>query len=93
MTINNRQFPRQEVQIEVELEFLEDTARTVITRDVSQGGLFMRLNDAEHYPMGEMVLMRFKHPLEDFKETVKDGVVVRQAADGIAVAFIEMEEF
>ena len=93
MTINNRQFPREEVQIEVELEFLEDAARTVITRDVSQGGLFMRLNDAEHYPMGEMVLMRFKHPLEDFKETVKDGVVVRQAADGIAVAFIEMEEF
>ena len=93
MTINNRQFPRQEIQIEVELEYLEDTTRKAITRDVSEGGLFIRLNDADHYPMGEMVLMRFKHPLEDFQDTVKDGVVVRQAADGIGVAFIEMEEF
>jgi len=93
MSENNRQFPREEIKIEVELTFLQDTARMVITRDVSQGGMFMRLNDADHYPMGEMVNLRFKHPLEDYQDTVKDGIVVRQADDGIAVAFIEMEEF
>lgn len=93
MTEFKRQFPRQKVQIEVELKFLDDTARTVITRNISEGGLFMRLYDADHYPLGEMVTLHFKDPLEDFEETTKDGIIVRQAEDGIAVAYVEIEGF
>ena len=93
MSEDLRQFPRLEIQIEVELSFLEDTARTVITRDMSEGGLFMRLNNTEHYPMGEMVNMRFKDPLADFTSTEKDGIVVRHTDDGIAVAYVEIEDF
>ncbi|NOQ87997.1 MAG: hypothetical protein GQ550_03655 [Gammaproteobacteria bacterium] len=93
MTENLRRFPREEIQIEVELRFLEDNTRTVITRDMSEGGLFMRLNDTEHYPMGEMVSLRFKNPLEDFEEIEKDGIVVRHTDDGIAVAYVEIDEF
>jgi len=93
MSENLRRFPRKEIQIEVELRFLEDNARTVITRNMSDGGLFMRLKDAEHYPMGEMVSLRFKNPLDDYTDTEKDGIVVRHAEDGIAVAFVEMDEF
>ena len=93
MSENLRRFPRKEVQIEVELSFLEDNARTVITRDMSEGGLFMRLKDTDHYPMGEMVNLRFKDPMADFENTEKDGIIVRHTDDGIAVAYVEIEEF
>jgi len=93
MTEFKRQFPRQKVQIEVELRFLDDTARTVITRNVSEGGLFMRLNDSDHYPIGEMVTLHFKDPLDNFEETTKDGIIVRKAEDGIAVAYVEIDGF
>lgn len=93
MTENLRRFPRKEIQIEVELRFLEDNARTVITRDMSEGGLFMRINDTERYPMGEMVSVRFKNPLDNYTDTEKDAIIVRRADDGIAVAFVEMDEF
>ena len=93
MSEDKRRFPRQEIQIEVELSFLEDTARTVTTRNMSEGGLFLQLKNADHYPMGEMVNLRFKNPLNNLEETEKDGVIVRHANDGIAIAFIEMEEF
>lgn len=93
MSENLRRFPRKEIQIEVELRFLEDDVRTVITRDMSDGGLFVRLNDIEHYPMGEMVNIRFKNPLDNFVDTEKDAIIVRHSEEGMAVAFIEMDEF
>lgn len=93
MTENNRQFPRKNIQVEVELVFLSETPRTVITRDMSEGGLFMRLKDTEHYPMGEMVNLRFKNPLANFEATEKDGIIVRHTDDGIAVAYIEIDDF
>lgn len=93
MTEELRQFPREEVTIEVELHFLEESARTVITRNVSHGGLFIQLKDTEHYTMGEMVHLRYKNPLKDFAETEHDAIIVRHAEDGIAVVFVEMDEF
>jgi hypothetical protein len=93
MVENLRRFPRKEIQIEVELCFLEDNARTVITRDMSEGGLFMRDKDTEHYPMGEMVNLRFKDPMADYAETEKDAIIVRRTDDGIAVAYVEIDEF
>lgn len=93
MSENQRQFPRKEIQIEVLLRFPENNSRTVITRDVSEGGLFMRLNDAENYPMGEMVNVRFKDPLADFEDTEKDAIIVRHTDDGIAIAYIEIDDF
>ncbi len=93
MSKNNRKFPRKEIQIEVELNFLEEDPRTVITHDMSDGGLFMRLKDTEHYPMGEMVNLRFKDPFADFVETEKDAIIVRHTDIGIAVAYIEIADF
>jgi len=93
MSENHRQFPRTEAQVEVELSFLEDNSRTVITHDISQGGLYMQLDNPDYYPMGEMVSLRYKNPLENNEETYKDGIIVRRTESGIAVAFVEMEEF
>ncbi|MCK4675798.1 MAG: PilZ domain-containing protein [Gammaproteobacteria bacterium] len=93
MTKNKRHFPRKEIETEIELSFLEDGARTVIMHDMSQGGVFLKLDNTKHYPMGEMVNLRFKNPLENFEETVKEGVIVRHANDGIAIAFVEIDTF
>jgi len=93
MSEEKRRFPRQEIQINVELSFLEDTACTVTTRDISEGGLFLQLKNADNYPLGEIVNLHFKNPLENSEETEKDGVIVRHCDDGIAIAFVEMEEF
>lgn len=90
---DKRRFKRQEIQIEVQLSYLEDTAVTVTTRNMSQGGLFLQLMNPDHYPMGEMVNLHFKNPLNNMDETTKDGVIVRHCDDGIAIAFVEMEEF
>jgi hypothetical protein len=93
MTENQRQFPRQSIQIEVQIQFLEDEPQTVITKNVSQGGLFLRLGDSAHYTMGEMINMSFKDPHADYTNTNKDGIIVRHTDDGIAIAFIEIEGF
>ncbi len=93
MTKNKRQFPRKEIEIEIELSFLEDDARTVVMHDISQGGMFLQLDDTEHYPVGEMVNVRFINPLQNLEGTVKDGVIVRHADNGIAVAFVEIDTF
>ena len=93
MSESQRRFPRKEVQVKVELSFLDDSVRTVITRDISEGGLSLRLQDTSHYPMGEIVGLRFKNPLADNEETEKDAVIVRHTNDGIAVAFVEMGDF
>lgn len=90
---NQRQHPRIEVQVEVELSYLKDSSRTVITRDVSQGGLYMELDNPDHYPMGEMVHLQYNDPLDDNRKTDKDGIIVRRADDGIAVAFVDMGDF
>lgn len=93
MSENRRQFPRKDIQIEVKLNFLEDNSQTVITRDISLGGLYILLDNPDYYPMGEMVNMRFNNPLDNNEETIKDGIIVRRSDNGIAVAFVEMEEF
>ncbi len=93
MSKNKRKHPREDIQIEVVLSFLEDTPRTVVTHNMSEGGLFMKIDDTDHFPLGEMVNVQFKNPLDNFNETYKDAIIVRCTDTGIAIAFIEMEEF
>jgi len=79
MTENLRRHPRKEIEIEVELRFLKDEAHMCVKKP-------------ERYPMGEIISLRFKNPLNNFSNTEKDAVIVRHSEDGIAVAFIEMDE-
>ena len=93
MTENKRQFPRTKIQVEVELIFLEGNSITCITKDISLGGMYILLKNPENHPLGEIVNLQFKDPLENYAETSKDAIIVRCNDDGIAVAFVEMEEF
>ena len=85
-----RLHPRTESEIPVELHFLQDSPRSVLTRNISQGGLFLNLGNADHYPLGELVNLYYNNPLNDDQRTEKDAVIVRTGEGGIAVAFIEM---
>ena len=93
MPENQRQYPRKEIRFEVQLGYLDDDVRTVITRDISMGGMFMMLDNPDHYTLGEMVSLDYLDPLEDSRATHKDAIVVRHTDEGIGAAFIEMEDF
>lgn len=93
MSEDLRKHPRKKIQTEVELIFLEDSPVKVMTHDASYGGLFMLLKNPDYYTMGEIVTVNYKSPFDDFAETTKDAIIVRHAENGIAIAFIEMEEF
>lgn len=93
MTIELRQHTRTDFKVEVELNYLEDSARTVKTINISQGGVYLELDNPEHYTMGELVTLQFKEAVENIKDTFKNAVIVRHASKGIAVAFIEMNDF
>ncbi len=88
-----RNYPRQEIQIDITLYFLEDSPHAVVSKNISEGGLFLLLDDPQHYPLGELVSLHFRNPLGDNSETEKDAVIVRTNDEGIAVAFIDMEAF
>ncbi len=93
MTKELRKHCRKEIKVEVKLNYLEDDARTVNTINVSKGGVYLALDNPEHYTMGELVTLQFNDALEDIKDPFKNAVIVRQAGQGIAVAFIEMNDF
>ncbi|HHJ34655.1 MAG TPA: PilZ domain-containing protein [Gammaproteobacteria bacterium] len=94
MSKKQRKFERAEINIEVSLCYLQDDIRIVTTQDVSQGGLFMLLDNPDHYLLGEMVNLKYDNPLsDDHDSTENDAIIVRCTEKGIAVAFVEMEEF
>jgi len=93
MTENNRQYPRHNIQVEVELCFLDDCSQKATTRDISEGGAFLLLENPDKFPMGEMISLTYQDPLNNNSPTTKDAIIVRHADNGVAVAYVEMEEF
>jgi len=93
MITDLRNHPRQDIQIDITLYFLEDHPHSVVSKNISAGGLFILLDNPRHYPLGELVSLHFRNPLSDNCETEKDAVIVRINNEGIAVAFIDMEAF
>ena len=81
---------RKKIQVNVELNFLGDSPHTAYTRDVSESGLYIVLDNPQHYPLGELVNLHFKNPFDGDNNTEKDAVIVRTENNGIAVAFIDM---
>ncbi len=93
MTENNRKYTRHDVQVDVQLSFLENDARHVRTRDISDGGMFLEIANTSEYPLGEMVHLKYNNPSQDDQDTEKDAIIVRVADDGLGIAFVELNEF
>ncbi|MDT8451567.1 MAG: PilZ domain-containing protein [Gammaproteobacteria bacterium] len=93
MSENNRRHTRHDVQIDVTLTLMEDDARAMQTRDLSEGGMFLETATPSDFPMGEMVHVNYLNPLRDNDDTDVDAIIVRVSDNGIGVAFIEMDAF
>lgn len=93
MTKELRKHSRKDIKVEVELNYLEDQARTVKTINISEGGAYLELDNPEHYTMGELVNLNFNEPVKHIKEPLTNAIIVRHASAGIGVAFVEMNDF
>lgn len=93
MSINNRQHERHSIHVDVTVTYEEDKAQVTRTRDISDGGMFLELDNSSAYPMGEMVHIQYKNPFRDNMDTHLDAIIVRVADDGIGIAFVEIEGF
>ncbi|MDH3342289.1 MAG: PilZ domain-containing protein [Gammaproteobacteria bacterium] len=93
MSENNRRHARHDIQIDVSLTLMDNETKTMQTRDISDGGMFLNTNSPSDFPLGEMVHIQYNNPLSDNIETEVDAIVVRLNNDGVGVAFIEMDAF
>ncbi len=92
MKDDNRTYERASVTINAALSFQDIDSRIIKTRNISASGMFLVVDDPDQFPIGEIVHLHFLNPLDDDADTFKDAVVVRIAADGIAVSFLDLGE-
>lgn len=93
MVENQRKYERTTIEVDVELSFGEDITTIAKTHDVSEGGMFLKLEDTSVFPLGDMVVVNFKDPLNNNQDTTKDAAIVRVADHGIAVAYVDLLAF
>ncbi|MDH5711663.1 MAG: PilZ domain-containing protein [Gammaproteobacteria bacterium] len=95
MSENNRRHIRHEIQIDVNITFVDNSVHVMQTRDLSEGGMFIitsNENDVE-FPLGEMVHLNYLNPLDDNEETDVDAIIVRIMQDGVGLAFVDLAAF
>jgi c-di-GMP-binding flagellar brake protein YcgR len=93
MSKNLRRHPRTQIKVSVELTFLEEPYTIVNTRNISEGGMFIEVDSAVKFPIGELVNIHYLDPLNDDADTFKDAIIVHITNDGFGISFIEMTEF
>ncbi|MDH5766224.1 MAG: PilZ domain-containing protein [Gammaproteobacteria bacterium] len=91
--MDKRKYQRKEIDLEVELSYPDISPMIVHTRDVSAGGMFILLDNAEKRPIiGEMVHVKLvgeSAAQEVLPESA--AIVVHQDPTGVGLAYIEME--
>lgn len=90
--MDKRKYPRTEVILEVELGYPSGDAQVVHTRDISEGGLFLILENLVKPQIGEVVNVKLigdSAGKEVFPSS--EAIVVRHEDSGIGLAFIEMD--
>ena len=76
--------------VEIELTFPGEQPIHVRTRNISDGGLFLILDEIETPELGTEVQVRLKNKLGDGEEPpVNRARVVRHDKDGIGLEFLE----
>ena len=90
--MENRKSPRRNVILEVELSFPSGDKQIVSTRDISDGGIFLILDQLDRPILGELLGVKLVGDSAE-KETLPgtDAVVVHQDQEGIGLAFIQIE--
>ncbi len=90
MSSENRKHLRIGLVVEIELTTPELGCIDVSTRNISDGGLYLILDDIKLPPVGTEVKVRLKNQLGDGEEPpVNRARVVRQEPDGVGLIFLE----
>ena len=90
MTAENRKHLRIGLVVEIELTLPGKEASDVRTRNISDGGLYILLDDIELPPIGTEVMVRLKNQLGDGEEPPTNrALVVRHESDGMGLQFLE----
>lgn len=81
------------MQIALELATPAGDVHKVMTRDLSEGGLFVDLARANQPMIGEVVALMPLDESDPLSQQLpsRDAVVVRQTDSGIGLAFIELD--
>jgi c-di-GMP-binding flagellar brake protein YcgR len=86
----NRRHLRIGLVVDIELTVQGQAPFHVRTKNISDGGLFLLLDDVKLPPVGTEVKVRLKNQLGDGEEPpVNRARVVRHDPDGIGLEFIE----
>ena len=89
MSISNRKAPRLPIQLDVEFHHQETGVITLVTKDISDSGVFIKLATEEHPPIGTMAKVKLKNDFEDDEEPpTLEMKVVRHSKSGIGLEFI-----
>lgn len=90
MSTENRKHLRIGLIVEIELTLPDVGLINVRTRNISDGGLYLVLDDIELPPLGGEVTVRLKNKLGDGEEPpLNRAMVVRHEADGIGLQFLD----
>lgn len=89
-TTEQRKHPRVGFVVDVELTVPDHDPVVVRTKNISDGGLYIVIDDTEMPPVGTEVTVRLKNRFGDGEEPpLNRALVVRQGLDGIGLAFVE----
>ena len=90
MTAENRKHLRIGLIVEIELTLPGQSMVNVRTRNISDGGLYLILDDIELPAIDTEVKVRLKNQLGDGEEPpINRAKVVRHETDGIGLVFLE----
>ena len=90
MSSENRKHLRIGLVVDIELTLQGEDPIEVRTKNISDGGLFLVLDQIELPPVGTEVMVRLKNQLGDGEEPpINRAMVVRHDPDGIGLQFLE----
>lgn len=90
MSVENRKHLRIGLVVDIELTLPGHDPIDVRTRNISDGGLYLVLDDIELPPVDTEVMVRLKNQLGDGEEPpVNRAKVVRHEPSGIGLKFLE----
>ena len=90
MPSENRKHLRIGLVVEIELTLPEQDPVDVRTRNISDGGLYLLIDEIQLPPVGTEVKVRLKNQLGDGEEPpINRARVVRHEPDGIGLEFLE----
>lgn len=90
MSVENRKHLRIGLIVDIELTLQGNDPVTVRTRNISDGGLFLILDEVDLPDIGSEVQVRLKNQLGDGEEPpINRARVVRHENDGIGLEFLE----